>query len=119
MKDAAANDFNEQKARIREQAHTNRNAQVDKDVLSERICATFMALPEFAAARISQNVLTCATAACFNLLDTVPFFKLGRKLAFFGDRYQFRDLRFGRKVWVVPILGGEFTIDRRFGIAMD
>jgi 5-formyltetrahydrofolate cyclo-ligase len=51
MKDAAANDFNEQKARIREQAHANRNAQVDKDVLSQRICATFMALPEFAAAR--------------------------------------------------------------------
>jgi formylmethanofuran--tetrahydromethanopterin N-formyltransferase len=65
--------------------------------------------------RISQNVLTCATAACFNLLDTVAYFKLGRKLAFFGDGYQFRDLRFGRKVWVVPILGGEFTIDRRFG----
>src|SRR5260370_19827544 len=35
--------------------------------------------------RISQNVLTCATAACFNLLDTEPFYRLGRKLAFFGD----------------------------------
>lgn len=65
--------------------------------------------------RISQNVLTCPTTACFNLLDTNPYYKLGRKLAFFGDGYQFRDIRFGRKVWVVPILGGEFTIDRRFG----
>lgn len=65
--------------------------------------------------RISQNVLTCATTACFNLLDTEPYFKLGRKLAFFGDGYQFRAVRHGRKVWVVPILGGEFTIDRRFG----
>ena len=43
------------------------------------------------------------------------YFKLGRKIAFFGDGYQFRDVRFGRKVWVVPILGGEFVIDRRFG----
>lgn len=65
--------------------------------------------------RISQNVLTCPTAACFNLLDTDPYFKLGRKLAFFGDGHQFRDVRFGRRVWVVPIMGGEFVIDRRFG----
>lgn len=65
--------------------------------------------------RISQNVLTCPTACCFNLLDTDPYYRLGRKLAFFGDGFQFRDVRFGRKVWVVPILGGEFTIDRRFG----
>ena len=65
--------------------------------------------------RISQDVLTCPTTACFNLLDTEPFFKLGRKLSLFGDKHQFRDERFGRKVWVVPIMGGEFVIDRRFG----
>lgn len=65
--------------------------------------------------RISQNVLTCPTAACFNLLDTRPYYKLGRKVAYFGDGYQFRDLRHGRRVWVVPILGGEFVVDRRFG----
>ncbi len=65
--------------------------------------------------RLSQNVLTCATAACSSLLDEPTYFKLGRKIAFFGDGYQFRDVRFGRKVWVIPILGGEFTIDRRFG----
>jgi len=65
--------------------------------------------------RISQNVLTCPTAACFNLLDSEEFFKLGRKLAFFGDGHQFRDRRWNRPVWVVPILAGEFVIDRRFG----
>src|SRR5260370_12491187 len=65
--------------------------------------------------RISQNVLTCATTACFNLLDTDPYLKLGRKIAFFGDGWQFRDVRFGRKMWVIPILGGEFCLDRRFG----
>ncbi len=67
--------------------------------------------------RISQNVLTCPTAACFNLLDTDPYFKLGRKIALFGDRYQFRDERYGRRVWVLPIMGGEFILDRRFGFA--
>lgn len=65
--------------------------------------------------RLSQNVLTCPTTACFNLLDTEPYFKLGRKLSFFGDGYQVRDNRFGRKVWVIPTMGGEFVIDRRFG----
>jgi formylmethanofuran--tetrahydromethanopterin N-formyltransferase len=65
--------------------------------------------------RISQNVLTCPTAACFNLLETDDYFKLGRKLAFFGDGFQYRDRRWDRPVWVVPILGGEFVIDRRFG----
>src|SRR5262249_35432177 len=63
--------------------------------------------------RISQNVLTCATASCCNAADAENHFKLGGKIAFFGDGYQFRDERFGRRVWVIPILGGEFVIERR------
>ena len=66
-------------------------------------------------ARLSQNVLTCPTTACFSLQDTESYFKLGRKIALFGDGHQFRDMRFGRKVWVLPIMMGEFVIDRRFG----
>jgi formylmethanofuran--tetrahydromethanopterin N-formyltransferase len=73
------------------------------------------ALEKALLARISQNLLTCPTLRVFNLLETPEFYKLGRKLAFFGDGHQFRDERFGRKVWVVPILAGEFVIDRRFG----
>src|SRR6476646_7773115 len=65
--------------------------------------------------RLSQNVLTCPTTACFNLLDEPTYFKLGRKIAFFGDGFQYRDQRFGRRVWVIPILSGEFVLDRRFG----
>jgi formylmethanofuran--tetrahydromethanopterin N-formyltransferase len=65
--------------------------------------------------RFSQNVLTCPTAACFNRLDEPTHFKLGRKIAFFGDGYQYRAVRFGRPVWVIPILSGEFVLDRRFG----
>jgi len=64
--------------------------------------------------RISQNVLTCPTAACFNVTENENRYQLGRKIAYFGDGHQFRDVRFGRRVWVVPILGGEFVIDRRF-----
>ncbi len=70
--------------------------------------------------RLSQNVLTCPTTSCFNLIDSnvkdgEEYFKLGRKIAFFGDGYQFRDVRNDRPVWVIPILGGEFALDRRFG----
>lgn len=65
--------------------------------------------------RLSQNVLTCPTTACFNLIDSDPYFKLGRKIALFGDGYQQRCTRFGRKMWSLPIMGGEFLIDRRFG----
>jgi 5-formyltetrahydrofolate cyclo-ligase len=51
MTPAAGDDFQQRKARIREQAHANRNQQPDKDDLSRQICATFLALPEYAAAR--------------------------------------------------------------------
>lgn len=64
--------------------------------------------------RLSQNVLTCPTARCFNLLDEPTYFKLGRKIAYFGDGHQFRDVRYDRRVWVIPILSGNLY-NRRFG----
>ncbi|MBU6387811.1 MAG: formylmethanofuran--tetrahydromethanopterin N-formyltransferase [Planctomycetes bacterium] len=68
-------------------------------------------------ARLSQNILTCPTTRLFNALDTDPFFKLGRKIAFFGDGHQFRSQMFGHKGWTIPTLGGEFFLSRRFGYA--
>ena len=65
--------------------------------------------------RLSQNVLTCPTARAFSLMETPDWLPIGRKIAYFGDRHQFKDERNGRKVWVIPILGGEFWLDRRFG----
>lgn len=66
-------------------------------------------------ARISQNALTCPTIRCFNRLETAEYFKLGRKIALFGDGYQRRDVRDGERGWVIPTLGGEFFLSRRFG----
>lgn len=68
-------------------------------------------------ARLSQNVLTCPTTRCFNALESDPYFKLGRKIAFFGDGHQFRSEMFGQKGWTIPTLGGEFFLSRRFGYA--
>ena len=74
-------------------------------------------LEKAALVRISQNVLTCPTASCFNLLDTDKFFQMGRKIAYFGDGFQKRIERYGRKMWWIPTLGGEFVMDRRLGYA--
>ncbi|MFO0798776.1 MAG: 5-formyltetrahydrofolate cyclo-ligase [Gemmataceae bacterium] len=46
-----ADDPQARKAAIREQARKNRVAQQDKDALSRTICARFMALPAYQAAR--------------------------------------------------------------------
>jgi formylmethanofuran--tetrahydromethanopterin N-formyltransferase len=68
--------------------------------------------------RVCQNVLTCPTTACFNVLDaSEKWFPLGRKVAYFGDGHQFKDVRHGRRVYVVPILSGEFVVERRCGWA--
>jgi formylmethanofuran--tetrahydromethanopterin N-formyltransferase len=75
------------------------------------------ALERAALVRISQNILTCPTAACFNLIDSSDYFRMGRKVAFFGDGFQRRIERYGRRMWWIPILGGEFVLDRRLGYA--
>lgn len=81
--------------------------------------------------RVSQNVMTCPTTAAFNVLPAdgswyasqqppkpgAKWFPLGRKLAYFGDGHQFTAERHGRRCWVVPILSGEFVIERRCGFA--
>lgn len=75
------------------------------------------ALEKAALVRISQNVLTCPTTACFNLIDSDDYFRIGRKIAYFGDGFEQRIERHGRKLWWIPTLGGEFILDRRLGYA--
>jgi formylmethanofuran--tetrahydromethanopterin N-formyltransferase len=74
-------------------------------------------LEHSALVRISQNILTCPTARCFNLIKSSEDFKMGRKLAYFGDGFEKPIERFGRKMWWIPTLGGEFILDRRLGFA--
>jgi len=78
------------------------------------------ALEKALLARVSQNVLTCPTARCFHTqepVDKTASYRLGRKLAFFGDGFESVQSRHGRNMWVVPTMGGEFCVDRRFGYA--
>ncbi|MFM8172398.1 MAG: formylmethanofuran--tetrahydromethanopterin N-formyltransferase [Pirellulaceae bacterium] len=66
-------------------------------------------------ARLSQNVLTCPTARLFNALESETYFRLGRKIAYFGDRNEYLEERYGQKGWVIPTMGGDFFLSRRFG----
>jgi 5-formyltetrahydrofolate cyclo-ligase len=47
----ALTELQTKKKAIREKAHADRNAQPDKDALSQRICETFASLPEYQAAK--------------------------------------------------------------------
>jgi len=65
--------------------------------------------------RIAMNVLTCPTTRCFNRIDGDDYFRIGRKIAYFGDGHERRVDAHGRRMWWLPTMGGDFLIDRRFG----
>src|SRR5882757_5805794 len=63
------------------------------------------ALEHAALVRISQDVLTCPTAACFNLIESAESFPVGKKIAYFGDgfvldeQFGYRDGLMGGNLW--------------------
>ncbi|MGB8312087.1 MAG: formylmethanofuran--tetrahydromethanopterin N-formyltransferase [Halobacteriota archaeon] len=64
--------------------------------------------------RLGECVLTAATTAVFNALEseeTVPV-----KLHFFGDGYEYQTKVGGRDVWAIPILEGEFICEETYGV---
>ncbi len=66
--------------------------------------------------RIGQCVMTCPTTAAFDALPKAKRrLKVGRSLRLFGDGFQRRDEMYGRKVWRIPVMEGEFIVENRFG----
>jgi formylmethanofuran--tetrahydromethanopterin N-formyltransferase len=66
--------------------------------------------------RIGQCVMTCPTTAAFDALpEAKRRLKVGRSLRLFGDGFQKKDEMFGRKVWRIPVMEGEFVVEDRFG----
>ena len=67
-------------------------------------------------ARIGQCVLTCPTTAAF---DATPEprrrLRIGRALSMFGDGWQRPAVRYGRKLWRIPVMEGEFLVENAFG----
>ncbi|WP_017980988.1 formylmethanofuran--tetrahydromethanopterin N-formyltransferase [Methanocaldococcus villosus] len=67
--------------------------------------------------RIGQCVLTCPTTAVFDAMeDADEKVKVGFKLKFFGDGFEEKAEMYGRKVYKIPIMGGEFITESTFGI---
>jgi len=67
--------------------------------------------------RLGQCVMTCPTTAAFDALPkTKRRLKVGRSLRLFGDGFQKKDVIAGRKVWRIPVMGGEFIVEDNFGV---
>lgn len=73
-------------------------------------------LREQLIARIGQCVLTCPTTAAFDATPE-PRRKLGvgRAIRMFGDGWQRRAVRYGRRLWRIPVMEGEFVVEDAFG----
>ncbi|NWG08881.1 MAG: formylmethanofuran--tetrahydromethanopterin N-formyltransferase [Nitrososphaerales archaeon] len=68
-------------------------------------------------ARIGQCILTCPTTAIFNgIQDAKKYTRLGKSIRMFGDGYERLDKAYGKKVWRIPVMEGEFLIEDRFGL---
>ena len=66
--------------------------------------------------RLGQCVLTAPTAAAFSgMAQAEKQFDTGKKLSFFGDGYQKQVEMFGRNVWKIPLMSGDFIIEQNFG----
>ena len=75
------------------------------------------ALQKAVVNRIGQCILTCPTTACYNGLPLVKDknIRVGGKVRFFGDGFQFSKKLDGRRYWRMPVMDGEFTCEDFFG----
>ena len=66
--------------------------------------------------RLGQCILTAPTTAAFSgMPEAEKQFDTGKKLSFFGDGYQKQAELFGRNVWKIPLMSGDFVIEQNFG----
>ena len=67
--------------------------------------------------RVGQCILTCPTTALF---DGIPKSKrkmhIGEALAKFGDGYEVKDTMYGKVVWRIPVMEGEFIVEDTVGV---
>ena len=67
--------------------------------------------------RIGQCILTCPTTAVFDGLPRARRkMTIGSAIAKFGDGFEKQDTLYGKKVWRIPVMEGEFIIEDKVGI---
>lgn len=67
--------------------------------------------------RIRQGVLVVPTTSVFNALDSAQKIDIMNKVGHCGDDYEEVEGRFGREVINIPLMMGEFIIERYIGYA--
>ncbi|MDI6905498.1 MAG: formylmethanofuran--tetrahydromethanopterin N-formyltransferase, partial [Candidatus Bathyarchaeia archaeon] len=68
--------------------------------------------------RIGQCVMTCPTASAFDAMPNAKRkLKVGRSIRLFGDGFQRKGLVGNRKIWRIPVMEGDFTVEDAFGAA--
>jgi formylmethanofuran--tetrahydromethanopterin N-formyltransferase len=66
--------------------------------------------------RIGQCVMTCPTTSAYDALPRAKRrMKVGRSLRLFGDGFQKEGTLGNRKVWRIPVMEGDFTVEDSFG----
>jgi formylmethanofuran--tetrahydromethanopterin N-formyltransferase len=66
--------------------------------------------------RLGQCIMTCPTTSAFDALaEAKRRLNVGRSLRLFGDGFQKSDEIFGRKIWRIPVMEGEFIVENQFG----
>lgn len=70
-------------------------------------------LKEQVLERAGNCILTAPTCALFNGLENEESFDI--RLRYFGDGFEREVERYGRKLWSIPIMSGEFLYEERIG----
>lgn len=65
--------------------------------------------------RIRQGILVVPSTRVFNYLDAVDFIDAMEKVGHCGDGYEFTEKRFGREMINIPLMMGEFLIEKKLG----
>jgi formylmethanofuran--tetrahydromethanopterin N-formyltransferase len=65
--------------------------------------------------RIGQCILTAPSTAVWNMTESEKKLAIGKKIGFFADGFQKEEKRCGRTVVAVPLMMGEFLIERDLG----
>lgn len=67
--------------------------------------------------RVRQGILVVPTTSVFNALDSDTKIDTMNKIGHCGDGYETVEERFGRKIINIPLMMGEFLIERELGYA--
>ncbi|MEE8358634.1 MAG: formylmethanofuran--tetrahydromethanopterin N-formyltransferase [Candidatus Hydrothermarchaeales archaeon] len=67
--------------------------------------------------RIRQGILVVPTTAIYNALDSEDKIDMMNKVGHCGDGYEEIEERHGREVINIPLMMGEFIIERKLGVA--